>query len=163
MRPIKRLTVKVNQEEIENAMRANSKKCMIQQSIERDYPILENISVDRNLVRATDPERNVIYTFDIAALAKAAILKWDSGESIGPFSFTLRHPVVRERVKRKDGYMRPKHKEDAAKRSRGAVPRPKTKEGRVMSGRDRVFGAKLWQDELEKLRKLVLGIPQAAC
>lgn len=160
LRLLKVLGVSVGQEEIDNAHRANSQKCMVHQSIERDYPTLKNIVVDKNQVRVTDPDRNVIYTFDMAPLAKAAILKWDAGEPVQPFSFKLRHPIIRNRVKR-SGAMRPPSSQDAAVKSLGAVRRPKTAASRAMAGRDRVFGAKLWETELAKLRQL-LAVPTAA-
>lgn len=159
LRLLKSMRVTVGQTEIDHAIRANSRKCMIHQSIERDYPSLKNIVVDKNQVRATDPDRNVIYTFDQAPLAKAALLKWDAGETLPPFSFILRHPVVRQRIKRNDGRMGTSN--DRAARNLGAVPTPKTPASRAMAGRDRVFGAKLWETELTKLRTL-LATPAVA-
>jgi hypothetical protein len=160
LRLLKVLGVSVGQEEIDNAHIANSRKCMIHRSIEREYPTLKNIVVDKHQVRCTDPDRNVIYTFPMAPLARVAIEKWDSGEPVPPFSFKLRHPIIRDRVKR-GGVMRPKSSQDAAVKSLGAVRRPKTAESRAMAGRDRVFGAKLWTAELAKVREL-LAVPTAA-
>jgi hypothetical protein len=159
LRLLKSMKVAVGQSEIDHAIRANSRKCMIHQSIERDYPSLKNIVVDKNQVRVTDPDRDVIYTFDMAPLAKAAILKWDAGETIQPFEFRLRHPIVRQRIKRNDG--RKGTSNDRAARSLGVVPTPKTPVSRAMAGRDRVFGAKLWETELTKLRVLI-GVSPAA-
>jgi hypothetical protein len=163
LRLIKKMKVNVEQEEIDKAKRGDSKRCMIVRSIQRDYPTLKNIHVEKELVRFTDPDRNVIYTFDMVPVGKGAILVWDEGTNIQPFSFTLRHAVVRRRVKRKDGSMKPKANEDRVTRSLGVVPRPKTKEGAIMRGRDRVFGAKLWTKELATLRSIVAGEPQFAC
>ena len=151
--------VAVGQEEIEKAHRANSKKCMIVRSIERDYPTLTRIVVQKNDVRVTDPDRNVIYTFDMAPLARAAILKWDMGEPVEPFTFKLRHPVIRERmIKKHTGHMGTAGNKPAT-RSLGVLRHPKTAESRAMMGRDRVFGAKLWTTELAKLRHLLMGMP----
>jgi hypothetical protein len=163
LQQIKKMKVAVAQDDIDKAIRGNTRKCMIERSIERDYPTLKNVVIEKNTVRFTDPDRNVIYTFDMAPVGRAAILMWDDGGHIAPFAFTLRHPVVRQRARRKDGYMHPKPKEDSAIKSLGAVPMPRTKEARALRGRDRFYGAKLWTQELATLRSVVSGESQPAC
>ena len=167
MKQIKQLKVEVTQKEIDEAQVANSQKCMVHEAIARKHPALKRIWVDKNQVRFTDPKQNVIYTFDMPALGKANILLWDEGTPIKPFSVTLRNPVVRTRVMRNDSTEksgrklravtadgRNKHADTAA-RGHGPVPKSGNKKGRAMRGRDRVFGQKLWSDELTKLRQLV--------
>jgi hypothetical protein len=161
LRPLKVMTVDVRQENVDTAIRGKSTKCMIVQAIERAYPTLTRIVVQKNDVRVTDPDRNVIYTFDMAPLARAAILKWDMGEQVEPFAFKLRHPIIRTRMKKQHtGHMGTAGNKPAT-RHLGVLRHPKTAESRAMMGRDRVFGAKLWTSELEKLRRLV-GVPATA-
>lgn len=156
---IKRLKVSVTQTEIDEAVQAKSDKCMIHEAIKRDHPEFRNIWVDKNQVRVTDPKQNVIYTFQMAPLGRIGLLKFDMGEPLVPFSFTLVNPIVRERRFR-DGAQRADSSKDSSTKSLGAVPKPKDKESRTQSGRDRVFGQKVWANEMAKVREL-LAIPAA--
>jgi hypothetical protein len=149
---IKRMRIIVTQKEIDESRLAKSDGCMIKQSLQRDHPEFRNIWVDKNQIRCTDPEANIIYTFQMAPRGRAMLLLWDAGETIKPFDIWVRNPIVRERVFR-DGAMRPKQGESLMKKHLGPVPRPKTKEVRLRTGRDRVFGLKQWSDELAKLRE----------
>jgi hypothetical protein len=149
---LKRLHVVVTQKEIDQAKRAKSDGCMIQDSLKRMRPGFQKIWVDKNQVRFTDPAANVIYTFQMAPMGRVMILKWDAGEEIEPFDIWLRNPIVRERQLVR-GHMRPKPSEDSVGEHLGPVPQPKTKEARKQTGRDRVFGQKLWTDELASLRR----------
>ena len=148
----KRLKIVVTEEEIQAAILGRTDKCMIHQAIKRDYPNFERISVDKNQVRVTDPEANVILTFAMSPFGKAQILMWDAGEEVKPFELWLRSPVIRERKLDKDGNLKPKGPTDSS-RTHGAIRRPRTPQSRAMSGRDRILGQKLWSDELRKLRE----------
>jgi hypothetical protein len=148
---IKRMQVVVTQKEIDESALAKSDGCMIQASIKRDHPEFKNIWVDKNQIRLTDPKANCIYTFQMAPRGRAMILKWDAGEKIKPFDIWIRNPIVRQRMLI-DGAMRPKRGQQSTKQHLGPVPSPKTKEGRLRTGRDRVFGLKQWSEELAKLR-----------
>jgi hypothetical protein len=149
---IKRMQIVVTQKEIDESVLAKSDGCMIQASIKRDHPEFKNIWVDKNQIRFTDVKANCIYTFQMAPRGRAMILKWDAGEKVEPFEIWVRNPIVRERILR-DGVMRAKKSEQDSRRHLGPVPIPKTKEGRLRTGRDRVFGLKQWSDELAKLRE----------
>jgi hypothetical protein len=158
----KRVKISVTQEEIDQAAKANSHKCMVHQAIRRDHPQWKNVWVDKNQIRFTDPDANVIYTFQMSALGKTMILLWDAGEKVQPFDMWLRNPVVRERRLNSNGMLKPKGQEDSAREHLGPVRRPRTKRERALSGKDRVYGAKLWTDELNKVRKLFVGEPETA-
>lgn len=153
---IKRLKIAVTQKEIDESVQAKSNKCMIQESIKRMFPKFINVWVDKNQVRFTDPNSNLIYTWELSPFAKVMLLKWDDGETISPFDVWLKNPIVRERKLDKKGFMRAKSSEQSAKTHRGAIPQPLTKEARRLRGRDRVYGQKLWTAELEKLRQVLL-------
>jgi hypothetical protein len=152
---IKRLKIAITQKEIDESVRGNSNKCMIRDSLKRDHPDFKALWVDKNQVRFTDPKLNVIYTFQMSPVGRVMLLKWDSGETIVPFDVWLANPVVRER-QLKGGRQKPKAGESHSLKHRGPVPRPKTKEARLQSGRDRVFGQKLWEAELAKTREYLL-------
>lgn len=155
----KRLKIMVTQKEIDEALKADSKHCMIQRALERDHPEFKRIWVDKNQLRCTDPEQNCIYTFEMSPRARVMLLRWDAGEMVKPMEIWLRNPIVRERVEiGKDGVARPKSQQQTAKRHRGPIPRPKTKEERLRTGRDRVFGKKQWTKELAQIRE-TLGVP----
>lgn len=157
----KRMRIVVTEKEIHESAIAKSDGCMIQQSLKRDHPEFKNIWVDKNQIRFTDPDQNCIYTFQMAPRGRAMILKWDAGETIDPFDIWIRNPIVRERQLGKDGIQKPRSSQSRTKSHLGPVPRPKTKEQRVRTGRDRIFGLKQWSDELAKLREdLVIRIPE---
>jgi hypothetical protein len=151
----KRLKISVSQDEIDNAMAGRTDKCMIHQAIKKAFPGFERISVDKNQVRVTDSEANVIYTFPMSPFGRAQILMWDAGEEVQPFDLWLRNPVIRERKIGPDGYPKPVGPSDSSK-GHGPVRRPRTKQSRAMSGRDRIHGQKLWSNELQKLRDSLL-------
>ena len=156
---IKRLHIIVNQEEIDGARLAKSDGCMIQAALKRDHPEFKNIWVDKNQIRFTDPEDNVIYTFQMDPRGRGAILRWDAGETILPFDIWVRNPIVRERITGKDGIKRVRSSQSRSKTHLGPVPVQRTKEVRMLTGRDRIFGRKTWSGELAKLRA-DLGIAQ---
>lgn len=149
---IKRMQIVVTQKEIDESTLAKSDGCMIQAAIKRDHPEFRNIWVDKNQIRFTDVEKNCIYTFQMNPRGRAMILKWDAGEKIQPFEIWVRNPIIRQRVLQ-DGVMRPKSSQQRSKQHLGPVPIPKTKEARLRTGRDRIFGLKQWSDELAKLRE----------
>lgn len=172
MRQIKQLKVKVNQEEIDNAIRGNSRNCMYVKSIERQYPALKRVFADKHHVRFTDPKRNLIYTFDMPPQGRAQLLLFDEGAPMNSFGINLKNPTIRTRVLRNDASEKSGRKlravtpddrkadADTAVRSQGPVLTPKTKMGRAIRGVDRVYGAKLFSEELKKLRT-TLGVGTA--
>lgn len=148
---IKKLRVRVTQEDIDEAIRAKSSKCMIQRAFERDHPQYKNVLVDKNQIRFNDKKLNVIYTCDQPVRGRVMLLKWDSAETVKPWDMWLRYFTIRERILRQ-GRNSPKTSEDSFEKHSGVVPRAKTKKARQQLGRDRVFGAKLWTEELAKVR-----------
>jgi hypothetical protein len=158
----KRFKIDIKQEDIDEALTQKSRKCMFARSIARDYPEFSNISVDKEHVRVTDSEKNAIITLDMSPHGRTAMLFWDSGEKIKPLHTWLKVTAIRERVLRKDGYPAPKSSQDSVKKHHGPVPNFKNAEQRAMAGRDRVFGAKLWTVELNKLRAFFGVGPEAS-
>jgi hypothetical protein len=164
MKQIKKLVVPVSQENIDWGIEGNSRRCMIKKAVEEKFPELKHIRVTRDYVRATDPERDVIYTFPMSAFGRSMLLLFDEGNRVAlkPFALHLRRPIIRKRLKMPGSatnkkqivgrtYSTTKSTEGAAKKHLGAVPASHLK-----AERDRVFGAKVWTVELQKLR---LGIP----
>ena len=164
MRELKQLVVPISETWIDWGIEGQSRRCMIAEATKEKYPKLKNIRATRDYLRATDPKRNVIYTFPMSAHARTMLLLFDEGNraALKPFVVRLRKPIIRERVKRvyqgKDTVNRKKGREynspvagqRAAKNHLGALPQ----RSRV----DRVFGEKLYGGELAKLRES-LGVP----
>jgi hypothetical protein len=156
MKQIKRLKPTITNEDINGAVKGKSNKCMIQHAIKRDYPDLQNIYVDKFFVRVTDPKANAILTFNMSAFGRVQLLKFDAGENVEPFKLRLTKPVVRFRTRKNlKGSAKPASAEDSVGRAKlgGPIRTPKTPMGRRLVGRDRVFGQRLFTDELRKLRE----------
>jgi hypothetical protein len=160
MRKIKRLAINVSQKWINYGIEGNSRRCMIKEAVHEAYPKLKNIRASRDYLRATDPERNVIYTFPMSATGRTMLLLFDEGNraAIRPFTLHLSRPIIRKRVaKVHQGkketthrikgreYSKVRSSQDNAKKHLGAVP--------ARLEKDRVFGEKLWTAELRKLRE----------
>lgn len=154
----RRIKIRVTQEEIDKAQYGKADGCMIQMALRRDHPEYKNIWVDKEKVRYTDPIKNCIYTYEMHPRGRVMLLKWDSGEKVSPFDLWLRNPVVRER-ELLSGAMRSKRSHST--KHHGPVPNAKTKEERAQRGRDRIFGRKLWAEELAQVRE-DLGISVSA-
>lgn len=154
----------MRQEDIDRAIakggREKSRFCMYAEAIKRRYLKLSNVMVDKNNVRVTDAEQGIVYTFPMSPLGRVHLLKFDAGEAVGPNTINLKHPVIRNRIINKKGQSRIKNSEDCAKLHIGAMRRPTSKEGSRMMGRDRIFGQRLFPDELRNLRE-TLGIPSS--
>jgi hypothetical protein len=147
------MKVSVTSKEIDDAIRCKTNKCMIHEAIKRDHPNFKRIHVDKNQVRFTDTATNLIYTFPMSAFGRTMMLLWDDGTKVNPFPLWLRNPIVREKVNI-GGVLRPKNSN--AKKHLGPIPKALTKEqSRQRGGRDRIFGQKLWTDELAKLRDVL--------
>jgi hypothetical protein len=153
MKERRKLKVNVEQEDIDSGIRAKSNACMIFRAIKRTFPAFAKLWVDRKTVRFTDREANAIYTFELPPFARVQLLRWDAGETVEPFSVRLKKPIVRYRTAvGSDGYPSVPERQTRPG-APGRVHEPKTKEGRRKVGRDRVFGAKLYAEELRKLRE----------
>jgi len=164
---MKQLKVNITQENIDNAVEANSKRCMIADAIIRDYgKKLKNVVVDREVAAMSDRKTGTRYTFRLTPLGRASLLLFDDGQKPKPFTMTLRRPVIRHRLPGSptQGEIRSGRKVrpldgDGPSPHIGAVPLLRSKTGRVSTGRDRFFGKKVFTNELVRMREqLGIGI-----
>jgi hypothetical protein len=156
----KQLKIVVGQPEIDTAVKGSSKHCMITDSIKRDHgKRFVNILTDKNDVSFTDRKTLERYTFPMSPLGRASIYLFDEGSPVKPFTITLRNPKVRQRrAKVAPGETRKGRKIPSlvgaeGHYAAGVMPRPRSAEARKHVGRDRVFGAHIFKDELARLRE----------
>ncbi len=90
--------IKVKQERIESAIKANSRHCMIADAIHEHMPHVKAISVDTATIRFSNPKTRKRYIYLTPPIAQQMILRFDAGEKITPFSFSLNDKIVREAV-----------------------------------------------------------------
>jgi hypothetical protein len=157
---IKVLKIVVGQHEIDTSVRGSSPHCMITDSIERDHPKrFVNIVTDKNHVAFTDRKTLERYTFPMSPLGRASIYAFDEGLHVKPFTTVLRNPTIRQRREKvtpgeaRTGAKTPRFTGQQRKYAAGVMPRPRSAEARKRMGRDRVFGARVFKDELAKLRE----------
>jgi len=88
--------VTVDEPIIERACQRDSRHCMVAEAIQAQHPKWRNISVDVATIRWTNPKTRMRYTALTPDSIRGAILAFDQGEPVRPFSFTLT-PVHRIR------------------------------------------------------------------
>lgn len=103
------MRVSVGKEHIENGVAKNSQHCMIADAIKDARPKAQFIMVDLQSIRFSDPTKGVRYTYLTPAIAQSAILKFDRGDQVKPFSFSLTEPA-RARKMQTDNADTPKRK-----------------------------------------------------
>jgi hypothetical protein len=89
-----RSRITVTQDNISRSARADSSHCMIANAVREAIPQARNISVDLQTIRYSDPERGVRYTYLTSAAAQAALVAFDEGSLVEPFSFTISNAYV---------------------------------------------------------------------
>jgi hypothetical protein len=133
---------------------------MITDSIERDYPKrFLNIVTDKNHVALTDRKTLERYTFPMSPLGRASIYAFDERLHVKPFTTVLRNPIIRQRREKlspsetRHGKKTPAFIGRTGVGGAGVMPLPRSAERRKRLGRDRFFGARVFKDELAKLRE----------
>lgn len=103
-------TVHVSQEHIAGAVCKDSHRCMIADALQAQIPSAKYIMVDTQSVRFSnvDTGRRFVYLTPIEA--QAALLKFDAGEKVKPFSFTLSRGFSRQMRVRAPGFVPSKKK-----------------------------------------------------
>lgn len=85
-----RVKFEVTAEIIKNACKENSRHCMIAQAVAATLPHVRNISVDMMTIRWSDPERGWRYIYLTPKPAQYALVDYDMGLKIEPFTFQVR-------------------------------------------------------------------------
>lgn len=86
--------IHVTDEDIDTAMPANSRHCMIALAIQRHVPSATHILIDIQTIRWSDKNRRLRFTYFTPAKVIAILIGWDDGQKPKPFSFNLRSAHV---------------------------------------------------------------------
>jgi hypothetical protein len=93
---MRQIKINVGTLDIATAEKKDSRFCMIAEAIRRDYPQLRNVQVDTQAIRVTDRQAREQLTFMTPLQVQVAIVQFDEGDSLEPFTATLREPRVRQ-------------------------------------------------------------------
>jgi|SRR6188508_1219213 len=86
-----RFSIEVTEDDIAKARRNDSYVCVVAQAVMRTIPSAHHIDVDTQSIRFTEGNRRLVYLTPYAV--QGYVVAFDAGESIEPFSFTLREPA----------------------------------------------------------------------
>jgi hypothetical protein len=125
--------LRVNAKTIRESTVADSHQCMIANTIAEQIPNAKYISVDTQSIRYTNVKTGRRHIYLTPPVAQKAILAFDAGKPVKPFTLSLNQGVTRKIRRQPDSA--------PIKSSRHYARNPK----RVMPAREREFG----------LRKLV--------
>jgi len=89
-----KIKVVVTQEIIDSACRADVTRCMIAEAVKDAVPDAKNVLVDLTSIRWSDPEKGLRYVYIMPPLPQTALIRFDKGEKIPPFSFRLRNAHI---------------------------------------------------------------------
>ena len=88
--PAPRITVNVTQFIIDQAVPRDSGHCMIADGVVSSYPGAVRASADMQTIRFSDPDKGLRYVYLTPRLVMEALVRFDLGQAIEPFSFQLR-------------------------------------------------------------------------
>ena len=112
--------IKVNEEVISTARRANSAHCVGADAIKWQVPHAANISVDLQTVRYSDRTRGERYVYLTPRILQECIIAWDAGQVPKPFNFSLLGASVHlTQRKQPNGKRRPPGKKRLIKPRKG--------------------------------------------
>ena len=81
-----RLEIDVTAEIIERATKAESRTCMVAEAIKDKHPWAANVQVDWAEIRVTESAKNLRYIYRMPRKAMAAVLAFDQGLPVEPFT-----------------------------------------------------------------------------
>lgn len=114
--PLRRIYVR--QDHITHAVRRDSKRCMIATAVHDNIPWATYILVDSQSIRFSNYESGERYVYLTPPSVQQALLDFDSGVVVKPFSINMRLGYIRQmRVRQGNGVKpeTPKRKNHAAK------------------------------------------------
>jgi hypothetical protein len=80
----------VTQKHIEEGVKRDSRHCMVAEAVKEAFPRATSISVDLQTVRLSDLQRGLRFTYLSPRSVQRYIVRFDPGDPVIPFSFTLR-------------------------------------------------------------------------
>lgn len=84
-----KLRVDVTQEQIDSATQRDSRRCMIAEAITAAHPKYTKVMVDLATIRWTNPRTKKRYVCLTPEAAGIALVAFDQGEEVKPFSMSL--------------------------------------------------------------------------
>jgi len=94
------MKIAVTQEHIDRSVKGNSHHCMIADAIREAIPSARYILVDLQSIRWSDTTGDEREFFFTPPIAQAAIVAFDQGRAMKPFTFTLASPVRTRKIRR---------------------------------------------------------------
>lgn len=142
------MKISISLEQILMAVRKNSHRCMIAEAIKEAEPHARRIVVDLQSIRWTDDQAGVRYSFFTPPIAQEALLAFDQGEEVEPFTFELRSPasIRPQGVEPSMEKTTEKHK---GKHRRGKTTEPEPRVRKIMEVTKRKQQVKLRETERE--------------
>lgn len=131
-----RVRLELNEDLIAVSKKADSSHCMIADALKAALPDATHVSVDLQTIRFSDPRRGLRYTYLTPRTAQVALVNFDQGRKVEPFTFQLRGGQVTSAGRRKAG--QPK-KPTAEKRKGTKMKMHDLKQQRIVN-RDKTKG-----------------------
>lgn len=94
------IKVIVTQLIIDQSCRAHSGYCMISEAVKMAVAWALAVSSDLQSIRLTDPRKGLRYVYLTPRVVQMALIRFDQGQTVTPFEFTLRGAHVRTSFKR---------------------------------------------------------------
>lgn len=149
-----RVTIEVTQEIVDASTRRDSSHCMIAEALQRAVPKAQYISVDLATIRFTDMSAGRRYVYLTPRVAQEALLAFDQGEKIEPFTVRIQgaHVLATGNARKARATLKPGQVKDSVPiRTDGLAPpigplasgtgtNPSNGKGDRRTGRRREFG-----------------------
>jgi hypothetical protein len=136
------LHLQVTQEQIKRATPKNSSHCMIAESLKQTFEWARKVTVDLQTIRFTDSRNHLRYEYLTPRPAQEALVDFDWGTTVEPFSITLRTPRITQASIPKKTKMSPERLEAVRKNLRKAQLARKTKSEQKTGVASGVIGGK---------------------
>ena len=90
----RRLDLEVTREMIAEGKKKDSSHCVVAEAIKAAVPTAANVSVDLATIRFSDRKRGKRYVYLTPAVAQQALIDFDQGRKLVPFTFRMRMAQV---------------------------------------------------------------------
>lgn len=134
------MRIKTSKQNIDGAVRGNSRHCMIADAIAEQVPNAKQVIVDAQSIRWTDKEKGVRYTFMTPPEAQKQLIRFDAGKVVEPFVVEIGEPVLVKSVHVDNNGKR--HKTREQKRKASAKTSRQVREAQIELGKRRYATAK---------------------
>lgn len=119
---VQTLKIRIEQENIDQAVKRDSHRCMIADAIQAQIGWAKYIIVDLQSVRFSDTERGKRLVYLTPPRAQQALLEFDRGRKPKPFTMTLNKGFTRTMRVREPGYTPKRRNRKTEKRTKRYMP-----------------------------------------